>query len=63
MSGDRGRLRDELDGIHQYFSSQVGNLGKALDEDLDDYEKEMLGIEERCKDKMEDLQEEIGQTI
>eukprot|EP00973_Karenia_brevis_P066334 9219687-Karenia_brevis.AAC.1 len=63
MSGERRRYRDELDGIHNYLSTRVDNLGKAFDEDLDDYENEVEEVEERCKARMEELQEQVGDTV
>eukprot|EP00973_Karenia_brevis_P073029 10142719-Karenia_brevis.AAC.1 len=63
MSGERRSYRDELDGIHDYLSSQVDKLGKALDEDLDENENEVEEVEERCKARMEELQEQMGDTV
>eukprot|EP00973_Karenia_brevis_P019497 2675304-Karenia_brevis.AAC.1 len=62
MSGDRRKCQDELDAIHEYLNTQVAKFDKALDEDLDDYEKEVGSIEEICQDKLHDLQEAMKQT-
>eukprot|EP00973_Karenia_brevis_P076593 10640633-Karenia_brevis.AAC.1 len=59
---DRDKLKDEIEGIHQYFSGQVIKLGKALDDDLDVYGKEVLRIEDSCNDRLRDLHEEMGRT-
>eukprot|EP00973_Karenia_brevis_P006454 878662-Karenia_brevis.AAC.1 len=63
MSGERRRLRQELDDIHEYCTTQVGKLEQLLDEDLDDCEQEAIGIEDRCKARMLELNEQMGQTM
>eukprot|EP00973_Karenia_brevis_P063017 8759851-Karenia_brevis.AAC.1 len=55
--------RDELDGVHEYLIKQVEVLDKALDDDLGDYEKRVEEIEDECKEKIDNLQEDLAQSI
>eukprot|EP00973_Karenia_brevis_P087405 12117450-Karenia_brevis.AAC.1 len=63
MSAERRRLKRELDDIHEHCTTQVGKLEQLLDEDLDDYEQKVIGIEERGKATVLELMEHFSNTM
>eukprot|EP00973_Karenia_brevis_P007563 1024578-Karenia_brevis.AAC.1 len=63
MAHQPRNFQDELNGAYEYLVKQVVVLGKNLDEDLGAHEKRMWEIEDVCKDRVDDIQEELAQTV
>eukprot|EP00973_Karenia_brevis_P043808 6067571-Karenia_brevis.AAC.1 len=63
MASSNRSSQDELNGAYEYLVKQVEVLGKNLDDALGAHERRMQEIEDECKEKVDEIQDDLAQAM